>query len=117
MKRPAPVAALVAVLAAALATAMIAPSPVSAGEIPTLRQYLEWCQANDRACRADLDRYVDTAVLSTAGSGGSVVCALSSREHWADYMLNWLRTQGARADEPAPSVFHDAVKAIYRCII
>jgi hypothetical protein len=104
-------------LVAALAVAMFAPAPVSAGEIPTLQQYLEWCQGNDRACRADLDRYVNTAVQATISSGGDPLCALTSRDHWPDYMLNWLRTQGARANEPAPSVFHDAVKAIYRCII
>jgi hypothetical protein len=104
-------------LAAALAAAMVTPAPVSAGTIPTLQQYLEWCQGNDRACRADLDRYVDTAVKATISAGGDPLCALTSRDHWPDYMLNWLRTQERRAIEAAPDVFRDAVKAIYRCII
>jgi hypothetical protein len=103
-------------IGAALALSIAPASQAASNEVPTLRMYLTWCQANDSACRADLARYVGTAVSYTAGHGGNPICAYGSREHWADYMLNWLRTQERRADEPAPDVFHDAVQAIYPCI-
>ncbi len=104
-------------LAAVVAASLSVPPPASAGVTPTLEQYLVWCDANRSDCRADIHRYVRTAVEATISAGGDPLCALTSEDHWFDYMLNYLRTQGARANEPAPDVFHDAVKSIYRCII